>query len=127
MSDKKAPNYTEAQETEMVERYEAAETDDERKGAVESIAEDFGKTVPSVRAKLVRLGVYRKAEYVGKTGAKPETKEAIVTEIATILGVDADSNLSGLEKATKNCLTLLRTTLAVAHQALYNESEENAS
>ena len=113
----KAVNYTDAQTSEMVEAYENAETDAQRESVVETFAEKFGKTVRSIRAKLVREGVYVKKTYTTKTGGKPETKEKIVEDIAGTLGVSSEQ-LGGLEKATKGALTLIRGTLRAAHAAL---------
>ena len=123
MAEKKTPNYTDEQTVEMVERYEAAENDAEREAVVNELAADFGKTVRSIRAKLVREKVYIKKTYKTKTGAKPETKDAIVEEIANALGVASDQ-LGGLEKATKKALELIRGTLrAAAHLLEFQESE----
>jgi len=116
MTDKKQ-NYTDAQAAQMVERYEAAQTDEQRAVVVDELAHEFAKGVRSIRAKLVREGVYVKKAYKTKTGDKAETKENIVTDIASTLGV-ADDQLGGLEKATKKALTLIRGTLLAAAAAL---------
>ena len=123
MTKEKTPNYTEEQESVILKRAVPELSYDEQTALVKELADEFGRTVPSVRSKMVKLGVYQKKEYATKTGVKPETKEAIVSDIATTLGVDADSSLAGLEKATKNCLILLRKTIMVAHQALFNADE----
>ena len=115
-------NYTDAQAAQMVERYEAAQTDEQRAAIVEELAHEFGKTVRSVRAKLVREGVYVKKTYKTKTGDKAETKENIVDDIARALGVASDQ-LGGLEKATKKALNLIRGTM-VAAQSLIDNSQE---
>jgi hypothetical protein len=109
-------NYTQAQEAEMAERYEACDTDNQRAAEVDAIARDFGKTVRSVRAKLVRLGVYV-AKAKAPAGKRPETKEKIVSDIAGALGVNVET-LNGLEKANKAGLTLIRGTLKAAAAAL---------
>jgi len=122
MSDKNV-NYTEEQTAELVKAYVEAKTEETRAEVVETFAEELGKTVRSIRAKLVREGVYVAKTYKSKTGAKPETKEAIVSAIADTLGVDADATLSGLEKATKNCLIFLRTTFDAVAKDAESESE----
>ena len=81
--------------------------------AVAALAVEFGKTTRSIVAKLSREGVYKKAEYVGKTGAKPETKESKVERIAKLIGTTADK-MGGLEAATKGALDLLVAALTVA-------------
>jgi hypothetical protein len=115
----KTVNYTQAQESEMTERYEAANDEAEREKVVKEIAEDFGKTVRSVRAKLVRLGVYV-AKTKAPAGKAKETKETIVSDIARTLGVNVEQ-LNGLEKANKAGLTLIRGTLRAAAAALNPE------
>lgn len=107
---KKAPNYTKEQTAEMVERYEGCETEAERMAEVEKIAEDFGKTVRSVRQKLVRERVYVAKVYQTKTGNKPESKARIVSDIARTLGV-AEESVESLGKANKTTLALIRGTL----------------
>lgn len=120
MTDKKV-NYTQAQTDEMVERYEACgtgpENEAERLACVEAIAQDFGRNVKSVRQKLVREGVYIAKVYKSKSGEKPESKAAIVADIACALGVASES-VGSLEKANKAALTLVRGTLAKAKEAL---------
>jgi len=97
-----AKNYNEAQEAELM----AAGTIDNAK-AIEFAAK-FGKDVRSIRAKAVRMGIYKAAEKVSKSGAPIERKEAIVADIAAIVG----KNLDGLEKAPKQVLVLLRARLS---------------
>jgi uncharacterized surface protein with fasciclin (FAS1) repeats len=127
---KKVVNYT----PEMVERlhevYQPEATESERDAQIVELAEELGKNTKSIRAKLVREGLYVKKEYKAKTGEKPATKETIVSDIARVLGVDADAQLSGLEKATKNCLLFLHKTVTVfadTVEAEEGETEETAS
>lgn len=95
-------NYTESQEAELA----AAGTIDNAKAL--EFAAKFGKDVRSIRAKAVRMGIYKAAEKVSKTGGKVESKESIVADIAAIVG----KNLDGLEKAPKLVLQTLRSKLA---------------
>lgn len=95
-------NYTESQEAEML----AAGIIDNAKAL--EFAAKFGKDVRSIRAKAVRMGIYKAAEKVSKTGGKIESKEKIVEDIAAIVG----KNLDGLEKAPKLVLQTLRSKLA---------------
>jgi hypothetical protein len=95
-------NYTEAQEAEMIAL-----------GSIDNVvamqlAEKFGKNVASIRAKAVRLGVYQAKERVSKSGAAIERKEAIVAEIASLVG----KNMEGLEKAPKQALVAIRAALS---------------
>jgi hypothetical protein len=95
-------NYTEAQEAELMA---AGIIDNE---AALEFAAKFNKDVKSVRAKAVRMGIYKAKEKVSKTGGKIESKEAIVADIAAIVG----RNLDGLEKASKQSLIAIRAKLA---------------
>jgi hypothetical protein len=95
-------NYTEAQEAELL----AAGIIDNAKAL--EFAAKFDKDVRSIRAKAVRMGIYKAAEKVSKSGGKIESKEAIVADIAEIVG----KNLDGLEKAPKLVLQILRKRLA---------------
>ena len=95
-------NYSEAQEAEMLA---AGVIDND---AAIDFAAKFGKDVRSIRAKAVRMGIYKAKEKVSKTGGKIESKEAIVADIAAIVG----KNLDGLEKAPKQALITLRARLS---------------
>lgn len=116
MSDKQV-NYSEELTAIVVEKYNAAvDSDEGRKAALEAISAETGKTVKSLRAKLVREGVYVKNTYTPKTGGKAETKNQIVSAIARTLGV-AETELSGLDKATKSALELIRSEFNAAREA----------
>lgn len=95
-------NYTDAQEARLAEfSVITSET-------AEMLAQEFGKDVKSVRAKAVRMGIYQGKTRVSKTGGPIERKEAIVAEIAALVGY----NMEGLEKAPKQALVALRTALS---------------
>lgn len=102
---------------------EGVETDADRKAVLESLSAEHGKTVKSLRAKLVREGVYVKQTYKPKTGGKAETKDEIVQAIAKILDV-TEAQLGGLENATKPALTLIRDQFAAAREALAAHDSE---
>ena len=102
MTKEAVKNYTEAQEAELAA---AGLIDNDL--ALEFAAK-FGKDVRSIRAKAVRMGIYKSKERVSKTGGKIESKEAIVADIAAIVG----KNLDGLEKASKQSLIAIRAKLA---------------
>ena len=95
----KAPNYTPEQTAMMVEQYKSGTT-------VEQLAETLGKTVRSVRSKLVREGVYvaqEKAKARKETGA---TKKEILKELESL---DAQLPVNGLLGASKEALEYLKT------------------
>lgn len=106
MGDKNV-NYTKAQTATLVSDYQAATTEDERQQVVENHAAKLGKSVPSVRSKLVREGVYiaKSRAPAGKGGG--EKKADIVADIASYLGV-SEETVESLEKATKKALFLIR-------------------
>ena len=100
----KVVNYTPEQTLKMVTDYQAGVT-------VESIAESMGKTVRSVVAKLSREGVYRKKEYVSKTGEKPVKKDVHADAIGAILRL-SEGEIDSLTKANKSALKAIFEALA---------------
>ena len=100
----KVVNYTPEQTAQMVSDYTSGVT-------VESIAESLGKTVRSVVAKLSREGVYRKKEYVSKTGEKPVKKDAHADAIGAILRL-SEGEIDSLTKANKSVLAKIFEALA---------------
>lgn len=100
----KVANYTPEQTLKMVTDYQSGVT-------VESIAESLGKTVRSVVAKLSREGVYKKKEYVGKTGEKPVKKDAHADAIGAILRL-SEGEIDSLTKANKSALKAIFEALA---------------
>lgn len=95
-------NYSDAQEAELL----AAGIIDNDKAL--EFAAKFGKDVRSIRAKAVRMGIYKAKEKVSKTGGKIESKEAIVADIQVLV----NANMEGLEKAPKLALQILRERLS---------------
>jgi hypothetical protein len=100
----KTVNYTPEQTLKIVDSYTAGDT-------VESIAESMGKSVRSIVAKLSREGVYKKKEYVGKTGEKPVKKDTHADAIGAILGM-AENDVESLTKANKSALKAIFAALA---------------
>ena len=100
----KIVNYTPEQTMKMVTDYQSGVT-------VESIAESLGKTVRSVVAKLSREGVYKKKEYVSKTGEKPVKKDAHADAIGAILRL-SEGEIDSLTKANKSVLAKIFEALA---------------
>jgi hypothetical protein len=100
----KTVNYTPEQTATMLEAYAAGTT-------VEAIAESLGKTVRSVVAKLSREGVYRKKEYVSKTGERPVKKDATAEQIGALAGL-SEGEVDSLTKANKTALIKILAKLA---------------
>ena len=101
-----AVNYTEEQVKQMIDEYNAKPN----RETVENLADMFDKSIKSIIGKLSREGVYKKTEYVTKTGEKPETKLEIVQELADKLELSTTA-LAGLEKAPKQSLKNLRSAI----------------
>lgn len=103
-----AKNYTEEMVAQMTEQYTANPTRD----TVDNLAREFGKTTRSIIAKLSREGVYVAQPRTTKTGEPIVSKAELVSEVATILGVEVD-DIASLEKATKIHLKALVERLSV--------------
>tara|TARA_B100000287_G_C19977102_1_gene520899 strand:- start:48 stop:353 length:306 start_codon:yes stop_codon:yes gene_type:complete len=87
----KQPNYTQAQVAQITNAYESGES-------IELIAESIGKSVRSVRSKLVREGVYvAQPKTTSKKVLGPTKKELLRV-------LDAHINTKGLEGATKEAI-----------------------
>lgn len=100
----KTVNYTPEQTLKMVSDYQSGAT-------VETIAENMGKTVRSVVAKLSREKVYVAKSYVTKTGAPVVKKDAHADAIAAILGL-SEAEADSLTKANKTALEKIFSALA---------------
>ena len=100
----KIVNYTPEQTVQMLQDYAGGMT-------VETLATAMGKTVRSVVAKLSREGVYRKKEYVGKTGERPVKKDVHADAIGAILQL-SEGEIDSLTKANKSALTKIFAALA---------------
>lgn len=74
------------------------------------IGEAVGKTARSVISKLSKMGIYKKAVYLTKTGENPELKADIVADIERLLELDP-GELVSLDKPYKATLKKLRDSL----------------
>ena len=99
----KTVNYTEEMTSKVVNDYNAGVS-------VEDIAKEVNKSVRSVVAKLTREGVYKKKEYVSKSGQRPETKEQLATRIGELVGM-AENDATSLAKCSKTALQSLLVKL----------------
>lgn len=77
----------------------------------EKLAEQFGKTLKSVVAKLSRMGVYAKKEYKTKTGEAVVKKDAHADAIGAILRMN-EAEIDSLTKANKTALAKIFEALA---------------
>jgi response regulator RpfG family c-di-GMP phosphodiesterase len=103
----KQVNYTPEQTLQVVEAYRANPTAE----TVEALANELGKTVRSIVAKLSREGVYKKKEYVGKTGEKPVKKDELADRLAEVFGL-TESEADSLTKANKTALNKILAKVA---------------
>jgi hypothetical protein len=92
----KTVNYTPEQTTKMVADYRAGVT-------VEMLAQEMGKTVRSIVAKLSREKVYTAKSYVSKTGDAPIKKDVHADFIGMHLGL-GENDTESLTKANKTAL-----------------------
>ena len=100
----KALNYTPEQTAQVVADYLAGVT-------VESIAENLGKSVRSIVAKLSREGVYQKKVYTTKTGEPVQKKDMTADAIGRILNL-SEADTDSLTKANKRALKAIFDALA---------------
>ena len=91
----------------------AAYTANPNKETVESFAILFMKTQKSIIAKLSREGVYKKAEYVSKSGNAPVKKETIADELQELFKL-TESEADSLTKANKTALNKILVAYKVA-------------
>ena len=100
----KTVNYTPEQTLKMVADYQAGVS-------VETLAQDLGKSVRSIVAKLSREGVYQKKVYKTKTGEAVVKKDAHADAIGAILRLP-ENDIESLTKANKSALKAIFDALA---------------
>lgn len=100
-------NYTEEMTKELIDAYLLADKD---YAVVELFSEKWNKSSKSIIGKLSKEGVYAKKEYITKVGKKPITKKELVSDLADVLGIDAEK-IQGLEKMPKLELEFLIETI----------------
>ena len=87
MAETKAKNYTD----EMVETMHELYTAEPTRETVEQLAEDFGKSVRSIIAKLSREGIYVSQPRVTKTGETVVRKAELVAQIEEHFDIEVPS------------------------------------
>ena len=117
----KVVNYTVTQTAHAIAEYQNSPTAE----TVATLAESFGKSIKSVIAKLSREGVYLKAERKTKSGNPVVTKEAFVSKIAGVLGVN-DEKMDGLEKAPKAALEMILNALETKNRQIARIEDETS-
>ncbi len=98
----KTPNYTPELTAQIVQDYEAGKD-------VETIAEAIGKSVRSVRSKLVREGVYVAAEKPVKAAkAEGPTKKEMLRELEELASFDVEGFMGATKEAIGALISFLR-------------------
>lgn len=100
----KSVNYTPEQTAQIIADYQAGKS-------VEIIADNLGKTVRSIVAKLSREKVYIKKEYKTKNGENAVKKDIHADAIGAILRLP-ENDIESLTKANKNALKAIFEALA---------------
>ena len=100
----KTINYTPEQTAQIISDYQSGLS-------VEIIADNVGKTVRSIVAKLSREKVYIAKEYKSKTGETPVKKDSHADAIGAILRLP-ENDIESLVKANKNALRVIFEALA---------------
>ena len=116
MAATKTVTYTQEQTAELRDAYLA----DSSQATVDAFAEKFGKSVRSIVAKLSREGIYKKKEYVSKTGEKPVKKEEMADEFQTIFGL-TESEADSITKANKTALKKILDFVRVSDEGFESE------
>ena len=100
----KPKNYTDEMVAEMHELYTANPT----RETVDNLAEQFGKSVRSIIAKLSREGIYVTQERTTKTGEPVVRKAELVAQLEDKFGIE----LPTLVKASKAALQELLNAIS---------------
>lgn len=115
------PNYTEELTAKIIEAYAGGEGD-----TVEDIAESIGKSVKSVRSKLVREGVYVAAEKP-KTTAKLEgpTKKELINKLDSYGVIEVDGLMGATKAGIASVLEFVESVLAIDNEESETETEQS--
>lgn len=107
MTKEKVPNYSDEQIAILHAAWAKAPTAE----TLEAMAQQFGKSIASVRQRLVRDNLYSKAPSTDKRGEPVVKKEELATMISEYLpGVDAEA-AGSLAKVNKGVLRSLLSVL----------------
>ena len=109
----KTVNYTAEQVKTLVSAYKAANSQESRDSVVNSFANDLGKSVASIRAKLSREGVYVKKETATKKASSNIKKAAKVAQIAARCDAKDLDLWDSLEKTTHYVLDEILKKLSI--------------
>jgi hypothetical protein len=105
---KKTPTWNAEQTVALVTAWDAVGRNNARIGEV---ADKMGRTAASCRMKLVREGLYQKAENLTKTGESVISREELADSIAAYLPATVSDDVSSLAKTNKRILKALKKLL----------------
>lgn len=96
----KAANYTAEMEARI------REVGGQMKGAAAAklLAGEFGKSVPSLRAKMAQMGCYEKDEVVATASTRTKKSELVAAIVAAGVPLN-EAEAEGLEKSTASALS----------------------
>lgn len=101
-----ATKFTDADTARVVEAYRAAPTAE----TVAALATELGRSIASIRGKLVAEKVYTAKTAAKADGVKRETKAEILARVEGVLGLAAGT-LASLDKAGLDALRALDTAV----------------
>lgn len=101
----KAINYTPEQTAQLVADYQAGVP-------LDALAGNLGKTARSIIAKLSREGVYKRKEYVTKSGTAPIKKDTLADKIGALCNL-SEGEIESLAKANKTALDKVLAKLSL--------------
>jgi hypothetical protein len=107
-SSKKAPTWTPEQTVFLVAAWDAVGRNNAR---IQEVADKMGRTAASCRMKLVREGLYQKAENLTKTGESVISREELADSIAAYLPATVSDDVSSLAKTNKRILKAIKKLL----------------
>ena len=107
-----ATKFSDADTAKVVEAYRADPTAE----TVARLAVDLGRSVASIRGKLVTEKVYVAKDAAKAAGSKRETKAEILARVEASLGLDAGT-LASLDKGSMEAIKALDAATAVASDA----------
>lgn len=119
----KQVNYPDSLIATMTQLYQSATNEAERIDAIKKIANDHGKTVNSVVAKLAGLKIYIKPVKAKAKGVITLRKNVIASEIGAMSGL-TEKEVESLAKCTKAVLEKLSGRLKAHEMNIQNYERE---
>lgn len=123
-------DFTAENVAEMKAAYVAATSDAARQAVVEAYADSIGRSVPSIRMKLVSEGVYQRPARTAKNGKPVVQKNALVDQINEQMGdflteAEADSLTKASKGALEKILVIMKGLREDLEEFLDEDTEED--